>query len=135
MYSISVDSVLVKINYRVHTDAIKENLIPPQLTALQRNVIYASEADVLNVALFGMTAKEWRDKNPDLKGNIRDYADVSQLVCLSNLESLNAVFINDGKPQSERLAKLNAVAISQMQILTEDVGILRLEEKNKNEES
>lgn len=122
---------LAKINYRVHTDAIKENLIPPQLTAGQKNSIYASEADVLNMALFGMTAKEWRDKNTDLKGNIRDYADVSQLVCLSNMESLNAVFINDGIPQVERLSKLNAVAISQMQILTDDSRINKLELKNK----
>jgi hypothetical protein len=117
---------LVKINYRVHTDAIKENLIPPELSTQQKNVVYANEADVLNVALFGMTAKDWRDKNPELKGNIRDYANVSQLVCLSNLESLNAVLINDGVSQVERLAKLNAVAISQMRILTEDVGIKRI---------
>ena len=122
---------LVKINYRVHTDAIKENLIPLQLTAQQKNNIYASEADVLNVALFGMTAKEWRDANPTLKGNIRDYADVSQLVCLSNMESLNAVFINDNMPQAERLVKLNAVAISQMQILTDDSRIAKLENQNK----
>lgn len=125
---------LAKINYRVHTDAIKENLIPPQLTAGQKNNIYASEADVLNMALFGMTAKEWRDKNPELKGNIRDYADVSQLVCLSNMESLNAVFINDGMPQAERLSKLNAVAISQMQILTDDNRIAKLEIKSKSSE-
>ena len=118
---------LTKINYRVHTDAIKENLIPAQLSAQQKSIIYANEADVLNMALFGMTAKEWRDNNPDLKGNIRDYADVSQLVCLSNLESLNAVFINDGLPQAERMGKLNAVAISQMRILTEDMGVKKLE--------
>jgi len=117
---------LAKINYRVHTDAIKENLIPPELSAYQRSIVYASEADVLNMALFGITAKAWRDKNPEQKGNIRDHANVSQLVCLSNLESLNAVFINEGKPQSERLAKLNAVAISQMRILLEDEGIKRL---------
>lgn len=122
---------LTKINYRVHTDAIKENLIPTQLSARQKNAIYASEADILNVALLGMTAKEWRDNNPDLKGNIRDYADISQLVCLSNLESLNAVFINDGLSQAQRMEKLNAVAISQMQILTEDVGVKKLEAKNK----
>ena len=117
---------LAKINYRVHTDAIKENLIPPELTAQQRNIVYASEADVLNMALFGLTAKSWRDENPDLKGNIRDYANVAQLVCLSNLESLNAVFINDGMPQAERLAKLNAVAISQMRILIDDRAVARL---------
>ncbi|MCL2108527.1 MAG: KilA-N domain-containing protein [Oscillospiraceae bacterium] len=118
---------LAKINYRVHTDAIKENLIPPQLSAGQISFVYANEADVLNVALFGMTAKQWRDKNPDSKGNIRDYANVSQLVCLSNLESLNAVLINDGVPQAERLTKLNAVAIGQMKILTDDTRILKLE--------
>ena len=117
---------LAKINYRVHTDAIKENLIPPELTAQQRNIVYASEADVLNMALFGITAKDWRSANPDLKGNIRDYANVSQLVCLSNLESLNAVFINEGMLQAERLTKLNAVAISQMKILIEDDGVKRL---------
>ena len=117
---------LAKINYRVHTGAIKKNLIPPELTAQQQSIVYASEADVLNMALFGVTAKTWRESNPDLRGNIRDYANVSQLVCLSNLESLNAVFINEGMPQSERLAKLNAVAINQMKILIEDTGIRRL---------
>jgi len=122
---------LAKINYRIHTDAIKENLIPPQLTAAQKNIIYASEADILNMALFGMTAKEWRDENPDLSGNIRDYAEASQLVCLSNLESLNAVFINDGIPSNERLSKLNAVAISQMRILTNVSSIAKLEVKDQ----
>ena len=119
---------LAKINYRIHTDAIKENLIPPELSARQISLVYANEADVLNMALFGMTAKEWRDAHPDLKGNIRDYANVSQLVCLSNLENLNAVFINEGMPQAERLAKLNAIAISQMKVLTEDHRLLQLEE-------
>ena len=118
---------LAKINYRIHTDAIKDNLIPPELSAWQISFVYANEADVLNMALFGMTAKQWREKNPNLKGNIRDYANVSQLVCLSNLENLNAVFIKDGMPQSERLAKLNAIAISQMQILTQDHCIEALE--------
>ena len=118
---------LVKINYRIHTDAIKENLIPPELSAKQVSMVYASEADVLNMALFGMTAKQWRDSHPDLKGNIRDYANVSQLVCLSNLENLNAVFINEGMSQAERLAKLNAIAISQMEILTQDHRIEALE--------
>lgn len=118
---------LTKINYRIHTDAIKENLIPPELSAHQVSLVYASEADVLNMALFGMTAKQWRDIYPNLNGNIRDYANVSQLVCLSNLENLNAVFINDGMPQSERLAKLNAIAISQMKVLTEDHRILSLD--------
>lgn len=117
---------LAKINYRIHTDAIKENLIPLLLTTQQKNIVYASEADVLNVALFGMTAKEWRDNNPDSKGNIRDYANVSQLVCLSNMESINAVFINDGMAQPERLSKLNAIAINQMEILSGDVNIPKL---------
>ena len=121
---------LAKINYRIHTDAIKENLIPQTLTAKQISHIYASEADVLNMALFGMTAKQWRDSNPESKGNIRDYANVSQLVCLSNLENLNAVFISEGLPQAERLAKLNAIAISQMEILTQDHRIEQLEASN-----
>lgn len=120
---------LAKINYRIHTDAIKENLIPPELNQYQMSTIYASEADVLNVALFGMTAKEWRNNNPELKGNIRDYANVSQLVCLANLENLNALFINEGLSQSERLKKLNRIAISQMELLTKDHHILSLEEK------
>lgn len=117
---------LAKINYRVHTGAVAKNLIPPELTAKQRSFVYADEADMLNMALFGNTAKEWRDKNPKLKGNMRDYANVSQLVCLSNLESLNAVFINEGMPQEERLSKLNAVAINQMRILVEDDGVKKL---------
>ena len=118
---------LAKINYRIHTDAIKENLIPPELSAKQISMVYASEADVLNMALFGMTAKQWRDSHPELKGNIRDYANVSQLVCLSNLENLNAVFISEGMSQAERLTKLNAIAISQMEILTQDHRIEALE--------
>ena len=118
---------LTKINYRIHTDAIKENLIPPKLTTRQINLIYASEADVLNMSLFGMTAKEWRDNHPGEKGNIRDYANVSQLVCLSNLESLNALFIQKKTPQAERLRKLNQIAIQQMRILTDDAKIKRLE--------
>jgi len=124
---------LAKINYRIHTDAIKENLIPPELSARQISLVYANEADVLNMALFGMTAKQWRDSHPDLKGNIRDYANVSQLVCLSNLENLNAVFINEGISQSERLAKLNAIAISQMKVLTEDHRLLQLEAADDTE--
>lgn len=111
---------LTKINYRIHTDAIKENLIPENLSPQQINYVYANEADVLNMALFGKTAKQWRGKNPDKKGNIRDYANVSQLVCLANLENLNAVFINEGLKQSERLAKLNQIAISQMKILLQE---------------
>ena len=111
---------LAKINYRIHTDAIKENLIPPQLTGQQINRIYASEADVLNMALFGTNAKDWRHENPDKKGNIRDYADISQLVCLSNLENLNAHFISKKLPQAERLEQLNTIAIQQMTLLTQD---------------
>ncbi|MBR1819090.1 MAG: KilA-N domain-containing protein [Neisseriaceae bacterium] len=108
---------LAKINYRIHTDAITQNLIPPEISDKQKSFIYADEADILNVAMFGLTAKEWRDANPNLKGNIRDYATINQLICLSNLENLNAVFINDGIPQSERLVKLNKIAIEQMKVL------------------
>ena len=122
---------LAKINYRIHTDAIKENLIPPVLSARQMNLVYATEADVLNMALFGMTAKDWRDKNPGRKGNIRDEADVSQLVCLSNLENLNALFIRENTPQTERLRKLNQIAIHQMKLLTDSPSIKRLEGKDK----
>ena len=111
---------LTKLNYKIHTDAIKENLIPKELSPAQINFVYASEADILNVALFGMTAKEWRDKNSDKKGNIRDEADVNQLVCLANMESLNAHFINEGVSQKERLQKLNKIAIEQMKILSRE---------------
>jgi hypothetical protein len=117
---------LTKINYRIHTDAIKENLIPRELTKAQINNIYVSEADILNMALFGMTAGEWRDKNPENKGNIRDYADVSQLVCLSNLENMNALFISESLPQEERLLKLNKIAIQQMKLLTDDKRVKNL---------
>ena len=125
---------LAKINYRIHTDAIKENLIPKEITTEQINQIYASEADVLNVVLFGMTAKEWRDNNKDKSGNIRDYANVSQLVCLSNLENLNALFINERLPQDTRLIKLNKIAIHQMRLLTEDKNIKKLELKDQKNE-
>jgi hypothetical protein len=111
---------LTKINYKIHTDAIKENLIPKELIPKQISFVYASEADILNVALFGMTAKEWRDSNPKKKGNIRDEANVSQLVCLANLESLNAHFINEGLTQSQRIQKLNSIAIDQMKILSSE---------------
>ena len=117
---------LSKINYRIHTDAIKNNLIPEKLPKEKINFIYANEADILNMALFGMTAKELRDENPNLKGNIRDYADISQLVCLSNLENLNAVFINEGMKQSDRLEKLNSIAIEQMKILSEAETVKKL---------
>lgn len=110
---------LSKINYRIHTDAIKHNLIPEELTPQQISIIYANEADVLNVALFGITAKEWREANPDLKGNIRDYASINELICLANMENLNSVFINDGLSQTDRLIKLNQIARHQMTILQE----------------
>ena len=118
---------LTKINYRIHTDAIKENLIPANLTPQQISYVYANEADVLNMALFGKTAKQWRYENLDKKGNIRDYANVSQLVCLANLENLNAVLIDENTPQSERLKKLNQIAIHQMKILLSDGNINKLD--------
>jgi len=120
---------LTKINYRIHTDAIKTNLIPPELTAKQISFVYAGEADVLNMALFGMTAKQWRKSDPSQKGNIRDQANAAQLVCLVNLENLNALFINEGVEQSVRLKKLNRIAIEQMGLLTEERGVKRLEGK------
>ena len=113
---------LAKINCRIHTDALITEKLPKE----KINFIYANEADILNMALFGMTAKEWRDENPNLKGNIRDYADISQLVCLSNLENLNAVFINEGMKQSDRLEKLNSIAIEQMKILSEVETVKKL---------
>jgi hypothetical protein len=118
---------LTKINYRIHTDAIKAKLIPPELTRNQVNLVYAGEVDVLNMALFGITAKQWREANPGEKGNIRDRANASQLVCLANLENLNALFIKEGMKQSERLAKLNRIAIKQMKLLTDDNRIKQLE--------
>ena len=116
----SVKRELSKINYRIHTDAIKQNLIPPEVTPAQASIIYANEADVLNVAMFGMTAKQWRETNPELKGNIRDYATINELICLSNMENLNAVFIEQNMTQRERLVKLNQIAIHQMSILESD---------------
>ena len=113
---------LSKINYRIHTDAIKRNIIPEEVTPQQASIIYANEADVLNVAMFGMTAKQWRDANPDKKGNIRDYATINELICLSNMENLNAVFIDQGIPQGERLIKLNQIAIQQMHLLEDNQG-------------
>ena len=113
---------LAKINYRIHTDAIQQNLIPATVTRSQMNIIYASEADVLNVALFGMTHQQWQAANPTLKGNQRDYATINQLICISNMENINAVMINDGIPQPQRLKKLNEIAIQQMRILSEVEG-------------
>ena len=111
---------LSKINYRIHTDAIKRNIIPEEVTPQQASIIYANEADVLNVAMFGMTAKQWREANADKKGNIRDYATINELICLSNMENLNAVFIDQGLPQGERLIKLNKIAIQQMRVLEDN---------------
>jgi KilA-N domain len=108
---------LAKVNYHIHTDAIKENLIPDTLSKQQISIVYASEADLMNVALFGITAQQWRDSNPSLKGNMRDHANMHQLVCLANLESMNAHFIVEGLSQNERLRKLNTLAVSQMTIL------------------
>ena len=118
---------LSKINYRIHTDAIKRNIIPEEVTPQQASIIYAHEADVLNVAMFGMTAREWRDANPEKKGNIRDYATINELICLSNMKDLNAVFIDQGLPQGERLIKLNRIAIQQMRVLEENQGRTLLE--------
>jgi len=119
--------LLSRVNYKVHTDAVKENLIPKNISKRQIDFIYADEADVLNVALFGMTAKEWRDKNPEKKGNIRDYATMTQLVCLAGLESLNAEFIREGLVQGDRLERLNKIAIIQMKSLSESPNIKKLE--------
>lgn len=124
---------LTKINYKIHTDAIKENLIPPEISKYQVSFVYASEADILNMALFGKTAKQWRDEKPELDGNIRDYANVSQLVCLANLESLNAHFIDQNLSQAKRLQLLNDIAIGQMRLLTENKHIKSLEKGSKND--
>ena len=117
---------LVKINYKIHTDAIKKHLVPDKISRNGVNLIYATEADILNLALFGMNAKEWRNNNPTLDGNMRDYADVFQLVCLSNLENINALFIKEGIDKSKRLEKLNSIAIEQMTLLTKETGLKRL---------
>ena len=123
---------LAKINYHIHTDAIKQNLIPQALSPQQISLVYATEADVLNMALFGMTAQQWKNKNPELKGNQRDYATINQLICLSNLENLNAVFINENIAQPERLLKLNQIAIQQMQVLQEVENRKLLKENKKD---
>ncbi len=122
----NVQRTIAKANYRIHTDAIKENLIPPTLTKTQINFVYANEADLLNMALFGKTAKDWREENPDTKGNIRDYATIEQLVILSNLESINAMLIRQGLPQSERLKQLNTIAITQMKSLIDYKNLKKL---------
>jgi hypothetical protein len=124
---------LAKVNYHIHTDAIKENLIPQQLTQFQINMVYASEADMLNMALFGITAKEWREQNPNSEGNIRDYASIEQLVVLSNLESINSVLIHQGLLQSVRLQQLNSIAITQMKSLTHNTQVKRLKGADNND--
>ena len=123
----NLQRTLAKVNYHIHTDAIKENLIPKELSRTQLNFVYANEADLLNVSLFGITAKQWRDSNPKAEGNIRDAATLEQLVVLSNLESINAVLIHQGLPQSERLVQLNAVAITQMKSLVNSKQIKRMQ--------
>jgi len=125
--------MLSKINYNIHTDAIKNHLIPGIVTKKQIDMIYADEADIINVALFGMTAREWRRKNPNKEGNIRDYINVAELVCLVNLENLNSVYINEGIIQKERLVKLNSIAIHQMKLLTADNRIQKLEKVTDKE--
>lgn len=122
----NLQRTLAKVNYKIHTDAIKENLIPKELGKGQTSLLYASEADVLNMALFGMTAKQWRDINSNEKGNIRDYASIQQLVVLSNLESINAMLIAQAMPQNERLIQLNKLAITQMKSLVDNQHIKKL---------
>ncbi len=122
----NVSRILTKINYRIHTDAISKNLIPEKISNIDKNIIYSNEADILNIALFGMTAKQWKDKNSDKSGNLRDYLDVTQLVCLANIENLNALFIKEKLSQSERIIKLNELAIYQMKILTTDKNLKHL---------
>ncbi len=124
----NLQRTLTKVNYRIHTDAIKENLVPKELSKLQVNQIYASEADILNMALFGMTAAQWRNDNPKMAGNIRDAAGIEQLVVLSNMESINAVLIHQGIPQNERLQQLNKIAITQMKSLLNSKTVKKLKE-------
>ena len=122
----NLQRTISKINYRIHTDAIKENLVPKELNKLQINFVYANEADMLNMALFGLTAKQWRDANPKAEGNIRDAATIEQLVVLSNMESINAVLIHQGLPQNQRLVQLNKIAITQMKSLLANTSIKKL---------
>ncbi|MDR2037300.1 MAG: KilA-N domain-containing protein [Bacteroidales bacterium] len=122
----NLQRTLAKVNYHIHTDAIKENLMPKKITQQQASFVYANEADLLNVALFGITAKEWRENHPDKNGNVRDYATLEQLVVLSNMESINALLIRQGLPQKERLIELNKVAITQMKSLLESNSIKKL---------
>lgn len=122
----NLQRTLAKVNYRIHTDAIKENLVPKELSKQQISFVYADEADMLNMALFGITAKQWRDANPKSEGNVRDAASIEQLVVLSNMESSNAVLIHQGLQQSERLKQLNAIAITQMKSLLGNTGMKKL---------
>jgi hypothetical protein len=122
----NLQRTLAKVNYRIHTDAIKENLIPKELTRQQINFVYANEADMLNMALFGITAKDWREANPKTEGNMRDAASIEQLVVLSNMESINAVLIHQGLPQSDRLQQLNKIAITQMKSLVNSRQMTKL---------
>lgn len=122
----NLQRTLAKVNYHIHTDAIKDNLIPREITKQQSSFVYANEADILNVALFGITAKQWRENNPGQKGNIRDYATLEQLVVLSNMESINALLIRQGLEQNERLIELNRVAITQMKSLFESNSLKKL---------
>lgn len=125
----NLNRTLAKINYRIHTDAIKENIIPPDVTKEQEQIIYASEADVLNVAMFGKTARQWREENPKKEGNIRDYSSIEQLLVLANMESMNTEFIRMNLPQSIRLRKLNTIAIQQLKSLTTNPNVKKLGDK------
>jgi hypothetical protein len=130
----NVKRILAKVNYRIHTDAIRDNLIPPELTPRQRSFVYADEADLLNTALFGMTAAEWRKTNPDKDGNMRDRATIEQLLVLANLENVNALYINNGMPQSERIVELNHIARSQMAALLSNSNVKRLKSLESDKE-
>jgi len=123
----NINRVLAKLNYKIHTDAIKENLIPLTLTQGQIGFTYANEADILNIALFGQTAKEWRDKHPDSKGNIRDDATIEQLIVMVNLENINAQMVNQGLDQKRRIVQLNKIAVNQMQLFTENKSVKKIE--------
>lgn len=129
----NLNRTLAKLNYRIHTDAIRDHLIPAALTTEQISITYASEADVLNVALFGQTAKQWRESNPSLEGNMRDYAAIEQLLVLANIEGMNAEFIRMGVPQADRLVRLNQIAIRQLQSLTARDTARLLDEKRGTE--
>jgi len=129
----NVNRIISKINYRIHTDAIRDNIIPSLVTKGQQSFTYASEADLLNVALFGKTAREWKEKNPEAKGNIRDDATIQQLIVLSNLESMNAELIKQNLPQNQRLIILNKMAIEQLTSLLGSSGIKKLQQTGEQE--